>query len=97
MAHMTGANLLPNSYCEIFQAMKQHDESMVTKILPSVSSIAGLYSQKISYMPHITKYAMKILGYPVLDKICDPIDTLPDKMKKKIEKTMNEHGEKIKL
>lgn len=92
-AILTGANMLPNSYSEIFQAMKLRDESTVNMILPRVSAIAGLYSQKISYMPHITKYGMKLLGYPVLDKICDPIENLPDRIKKKVEKTIMEFKE----
>jgi dihydrodipicolinate synthase/N-acetylneuraminate lyase len=89
-AILTGANLLPNTYNELFKAQKSLDEPKVNKYILAVSAIAGLYSQKISYMPQITKFGMKLLGYNVNDKVCDPVETLPDKMKKKVEKALTQ-------
>ena len=85
----TGVNIMPNSYSRMINAAISGDFETYNKIEPVVSRIIETWSEDISYLPHVCKYAMKYEGYPVVDLPCSPLTIIGDDIKENVREAVD--------
>ena len=85
----TGVNIMPNSYSRMINAAISGDFETYNKIEPVVSRIIETWSEDISYLPHVCKYAMKYEGYLVLDLPCSPLTIIGDDIKENVREAVD--------
>lgn len=80
-----GANIMPSTYKKLFLATKEGNKDEFARLWPLVDEFTALYDKGTIYLPQIVKYAMKIAGYTVTDKIQSSLGIIDTTTKKYIE------------
>ncbi|MHA1109589.1 MAG: dihydrodipicolinate synthase family protein [Promethearchaeota archaeon] len=79
-------NVMPNTYKSLFKATKELDRDEFARIWPLVDEFIALFDHGVTYLPQITKYAMKIAGYNILDTVREPLGIIGKDIQKQITK-----------
>ncbi|MBN2155803.1 MAG: dihydrodipicolinate synthase family protein [Candidatus Lokiarchaeota archaeon] len=85
----SGANALPLTYKKLFEATKIADRDNFARLWPLVDEFIAIFDHGLTYLPQITKYAMKKAGYVVSNEINKPLGVIDKKIKKQISEVIH--------
>ncbi len=77
-------NVMPNTYKSLFNATKELNRDEFARIWPLIDEFIALFDHGVTYLPQITKYAMKMVGYSVLDTVHKPLGSIGKDIQKQI-------------
>jgi len=78
----SGANIMPYTYKILFQATIMENRDEFARIWPLVDEFISLFDHGLTYLPQITKYAMKIVGYEIEDTVKSPLGVINNRIQK---------------
>ncbi len=82
----SGANVMPHTYKSLFKATKEAQRDEFARIWPLVDEFAALFDHGLTYLPQITKYAMKTAGYNISDFVREPLGIIGKDIQKQTAK-----------
>ena len=78
----SGANVMPHTYKSLFKATKETQRDEFARIWPLVDEFTALFDHGLTYLPQITKYAMKTAGYDISDFVRKPLGVIGKEIQK---------------
>jgi dihydrodipicolinate synthase/N-acetylneuraminate lyase len=80
----SGLNIMPHTYSVLFKAVKESNADQFVRLWPLIDEFAALFDHGLTYLPHITKYGMRVAGYNVLDTVRAPLGIINEIIKKEL-------------